>query len=267
MSLRNVEEAGVKPTRSAHAPNRAGSADEVRPPLPDERVTPENSSDSFGATVATIALAAAIAAAVVVGFHLPRSITSNFATNKAINVKAIVDRIIIAESGDNPNLRNKLSSATGAGQFLDDTWLEAVRRHRRDLIKGRSDIELLKLRRDAELTREIVARMVEQYVGTLQKRGLAVTPGSIYLAYFAGPAGAVALLSGAEDADAASLMAAADVTGRTTRQKLVKANPFLQPLTAGKLKTWADHKMQASPSGRNDLVLANRIYWNMQDPI
>jgi hypothetical protein len=51
-----------------------------------------------------------------------------------------------------------------------------------------------------------------------------VTPGSLYLTYFAGPAGAVALLSGAEGANAASLIASADVTGRTTREKLVSAN-------------------------------------------
>jgi len=44
-------------------------------------------------------------------------------------------------------------------------------------------------------------------------------------------------------APAASLMASADVTGRTTREKLVSANPFLKVLTVGDLKTWADHKM------------------------
>jgi hypothetical protein len=64
------------------------------------------------------------------------------------------------------------------------------------------------------------------------------------LVYFAGPAGAVALLTGADHADAATLMAAADVTGRTTRQKLVRANPFLEILTVGDLKNWADHKMR-----------------------
>ena len=82
----------------------------------------------------------------------------------------------------------------------------------------------------------------------LSKRRLPITPGSLYLTYFAGPAGAAALLSGAENADAASLMASADVTGRTTREKLVSANPFLKVLTVGDLKTWADHKMRVSNS-------------------
>jgi hypothetical protein len=159
-------------------------------------------------------------------------------------VKALVERIIFIESNGDRNAKNKRSSATGAGQFLEDTWLEAIRKHRRDLIQGRSDNELLELRRDAELAREIITRVIEQYATMLNKRGLPVTPGSLYLAYFAGPAGAVALLSGAEKADAASLMASADVTGRTTRDKLIRANPFLKVLTAGDLKNWADHKMR-----------------------
>jgi hypothetical protein len=240
----NVELAGAKPTHIAHTPSHAGSADEIRPPLPDERMAFDKSGDSLCVAIAAIALTAAIAAAVILSFNLSRSTPSNRATIEAIDVKALVERIIKVESAGIANKKNKLSSATGAGQFLDDTWLEAVRKHRRDLIKGRSDNELLKLRRDAELAREIITRLVEQYAGTLQKRGLPLTPGSLYLAYFAGPAGAVALLSAAEHADAASLMAAADATGRTTRQKLVRANPFLELLTVGDLKNWADHRMR-----------------------
>jgi hypothetical protein len=53
----------------------------------------------------------------------------------------------------------------------------------------------------------------------------------------------VAILSVSEDADAASLMASADATGRTTREKLINANPFLKALTVGDLKNWADRKM------------------------
>jgi hypothetical protein len=240
----NVELAGAKPTHFAHIPSQVGSTDEIRPPLPDERMASDKSGDSLCVAIAAIALTAAIAAAVILCFYLSRSTPSNRATIEAIDVKALVERIVKVESTGIANKRNKLSSATGAGQFLDDTWLEAVRKHRRDLIKGRSDKDLLKLRRDTELTREIITRLVEQYAKTLRKRGLPLTPGSLYLAYFAGPAGAVALLSATEHADAASLMAAADTTGRTTRQKLVRANPFLEVLTVRDLKNWADHRMR-----------------------
>ncbi|XIA63340.1 lytic transglycosylase domain-containing protein [Bradyrhizobium sp. TZ2] len=194
--------------------------------------------------MAIVAIALTAAIAIIVGCYVFRSTHSNRKTIEEIDVKALVERIIKVKSTGDANKRNKLSSATGAGQFLDDTWLEAMRKHRRDLIKGRSDKDLLELRRDIELTREIITRLVEQYAKTLQKRGLSLTPGSLYLAYFAGPAGALALLSSAEHANAASVMAAADATGRITRQKLVRANPFLEVLTVGDLKNWADHRMR-----------------------
>ncbi len=79
----------------------------------------------------------------------------------------------------------------------------------------------------------------------LKKRGLPVTPVTLYLAHFAGPAGAVAILSSSDNADAAALMASADSTGRTTREKLVNANPFLKALTVGEIKTWATRKMRS----------------------
>jgi hypothetical protein len=108
---------------------------------------------------------------------------------------------------------------------------------------GRSKKEVLDLRRDLEVSREIMTRFVEQNALMLSKRNLTVTPGTLYLTYFAGPAGALAVLSVSDDADAASLMASADVTGRTTREKLLNANPFLKSLTVGDLKKWADRRM------------------------
>jgi hypothetical protein len=156
----------------------------------------------------------------------------------------VVERIIRTESNGNSNAKNVRSSATGAGQILNQTWLEMIRKHRQDLVQGRTDNDLLELRSDPVLMREIVARMVESNATMLKKRGLPVTPGTLYLAHFAGSAGAVALLTGSDHLDAASLMASADSTGRSTREKLVKANPFLATFTVGDLKSWADRKMR-----------------------
>jgi hypothetical protein len=55
----------------------------------------------------------------------------------------------------------------------------------------------------------------------------------------------VAVLSVSENVDAAALMASADASGRTTREKLVNANPFLNELTVGDLKNWANQKMSS----------------------
>jgi hypothetical protein len=51
--------------------------------------------------------------------------------------------------------------------------------------------------------------------------------------------------------DAATTMANADATGRSTRDKIVYANPFLERFTVADLKSWAQRKM--------DMQLANQI--------
>jgi len=123
-----------------------------------------------------------------------------------------------------------------------------IRTHRPDLARERSEDEILELRGDANIAREITVRFAEQNAGTLRKRSLPVTPGTLYLAHFAGGGGAVAILSALENADAASVMASADATGRTNREKLIKANPFLERFTVADLKNWAHRKMAVPDS-------------------
>ena len=48
----------------------------------------------------------------------------------APTIDAVVERIIGVESHGDPNAKNKRSSATGLGQFLDETWLDMIRVHR-----------------------------------------------------------------------------------------------------------------------------------------
>jgi hypothetical protein len=192
------------------------------------------------------ALLAAPAFGVYAGLALHSWIFES-STLPAETVRVVVERIIQAESRGDPNARNARSSALGAGQFIDATWLELIRKHRSDL-KVRSESEILELRRDPVLAREITTRFVERNASILRRRGLPITPGTLYLSHFAGGAGAAAILTASADADAALIMANADATGRTSREKLIKANPFLEGITAGGLKKWADRKMQ--PPGR-----------------
>ena len=159
-------------------------------------------------------------------------------------IAAVVERIIVAESDGDPNLKNKRSSATGLGQFLNQTWLDLIRAHRPDLARGRDDSEILELRRDPKVASEITTRFTERNAAMMRRRGLPVTPGTLYLAHFAGGAGAVAILLALDNADAASVIANADVTGRTKRESIVKANPFLERFTVADIKSWADRKMR-----------------------
>ena len=161
-------------------------------------------------------------------------------------VSALVERIIAVESNGDPNAKNSRSSATGLGHFLDETWLDLVRAYRPDLARGHSARETLDLRREPKLAREIIVRYVERNVAALRQRGLPVTAGTLYLAHFAGRAGAVAILSAPDNSDAALVLANADSTGRTKRERLIKANPFLEHFTVADLKVWADRKMRGS---------------------
>ena len=219
---------------------------EIRPNR-DEAIVPIVPRDGGGRRVGllTVALLGALGLGWIGGSNsiaFSTLIDPELAGKAALN--AVVERIIHAESDGDPNAKNKRSSATGAGQFLDGTWLEMIRVHRPDLVEGRSEKDILELRRDPELAREITTRFVEQNAAMLSKRGLPVTPGTLYLAHFAGAAGAVAILSVPGNTDAASLMASADATGRMTREKIVGANPFLGDFTVADLKSWADRKMR-----------------------
>src|SRR6476659_5197547 len=80
-------------------------------------------------------------------------------------IDAIVDQIIKVESNGDPNLKNKRSSAVGLGQFLNETWLDLIRTHRPDLAREHSEGEILELRQDANIAREITVRFTEQNAG------------------------------------------------------------------------------------------------------
>jgi len=169
-------------------------------------------------------------------------------------VDAVVERIISAESNDNAAAKNKRSSATGPAQFLDTTWLEMIRTYRPDLAKGHSREQMLALRHDANIAREMTRRFAERHAAMLARRGLPVTPGTVYLAHFAGGAGAVAILTAQLEADAAQVMASADASGQTKREQIVKANPFLDKFSVADLELWADRKMRGLELRLTELV-------------
>lgn len=172
---------------------------------------------------------------------------------------ALVDSIIGAESGGNADARNPNSSAGGLGQFIDATWLAMLAKHRPDL-QGSPD-QLLALKSDPQLSREMTAAYAADNGKILIGAGYEASPGNTYLAHFAGPQGAVKVLSADPNAPVSSILGEA----------AVKANPFLQGMTAADLQAWAARKMggasqptqpqnaQTSPAGPANRVPAPSV--------
>jgi hypothetical protein len=150
----------------------------------------------------------------------------------------LLDQIIGAESGGDANARNPNSSAVGAGQFLARTWMDMLGKYRPDLITGKSREEILALRTDPNLSRDMTDAYAKENAGVLSGAGFEASPGNTYLAHFAGPQGAVKVLGADPSAPVSSILDPA----------AVKANPFLQKMTAGDLIAWAGKKMGTAPA-------------------
>src|SRR3954470_24490430 len=82
------------------------------------------------------------------GFSSRSRLHSLEQTGLVVDIDTVVDQIIKVESNGDPDAKNKRSSATGLGQFVKETWLILIRAHRPDLVKGRSEDEILEMRRD-----------------------------------------------------------------------------------------------------------------------
>jgi hypothetical protein len=158
---------------------------------------------------------------------------------------AIADQIIGVESGGDPFARNPRSSAGGAGQFIDSTWLSMISKYRPDIAQGKTKEQILQLKFDPALSKQMTDAYAQENASFLKQRGIEPTPGNTYLAHFAGPSGAAALHSD---------------PGKTVEALLgsdaVRANPFLRGKRGADVIAWAEGKM--NPGQRMAKVLRQR---------
>ena len=146
----------------------------------------------------------------------------------------IDNRIIQVESNGNPLARSKTSSASGLGQFTDKTWLDLIKQTHPELAADHNDAQLLALRADSTLSREMVTANRVQNAAYLKGQGIDATAGNIYLAHFLGAPDAAKVLRADPNTPVADLL----------DPKVVTANAsILAGKTAGTVAQWSDGKM------------------------
>ncbi len=161
--------------------------------------------------------------------HVPRSIVEKVVTAaKSADIDpALLMAIAEKESSFAPSARASTSSASGLFQFVEKTWLKALRafglRHGQEqavkAIEGGEEQprvaphkrgEILKLRNDPYLSAALAADMLKRDSDKIaEKVGRPLTPGETYLIHFLGPEDAsrfIVKLNETPNASAAQLL-------------------------------------------------------------
>jgi hypothetical protein len=158
---------------------------------------------------------------------------SEAATTGGTAIDTVVNKIIGVESGGNASAKNPKSSAAGLGQFIDSTWLATIKKHRPDIAAGKSAAQIIALKTDPALAREMTKAFTQDNAEYLTNRGVATTPGNIYLAHFLGAGGAVRVLKADPGASIGSIVG----------QDAITANPFLAGKSVADTIAWSNKKM------------------------
>lgn len=146
--------------------------------------------------------------------------------------ESLVNAIIGAESGGNPRAQNSKSSAGGLGQFTNSTWLGTLKAHRPDIARGKTDAQLLQLKYDPALSRELTGALASDNAAVLKSRGVEPTDKALSLAHFAGPQGAAAIYANPNGRVEATLSSGA-----------IEANPFLRGKSNADVIAWAGNRI------------------------
>lgn len=147
-------------------------------------------------------------------------------------------KTVRAESGGRNDAKAATSSAYGPHQFLKGTWAGLVKRYKPEWAKGLSSTQIQAMRGDRAKSDEMFAHFRRENQAVLSKAGQPINDATEYMAHFFGAGDAVKVLSASPDAPLSSIVPAATI----------KANKFLQGMTARDAKNWAARKMTMKAS-------------------
>lgn len=150
--------------------------------------------------------------------------------------EAHVNRILAIEgTGKDPR-----SSAVGG--FINSTWLGLIRKHRPELAQGRSEAEILDMRADGALRRDMAGALYDANIGALKRAGVEPTAGNSYLAHFFGASTAAAVIKAPPGQPISEVLVA--TVGAAKAQQIMEANPeVLRGRQSGTVVEWAARKM------------------------
>ncbi|MHA4730641.1 phage tail length tape measure family protein [Ensifer adhaerens] len=167
--------------------------------------------------------------------------------NAAGAIDQFVENVIQAESGGKANAKNPNSSASGAGQFIDSTWLQTARRYFAQQVQGLSDQQILAMRSDVEMNRRMIRAYASENAQALLEGGQIVNEATLQLAHFLGAGGALKVLK------AAPGTRIADIEGMGGA---IAANPSI--LGGGATREDVLAYAQRRTQSQRDLALATR---------
>lgn len=155
----------------------------------------------------------------------------------ALTMSSFLDRLMTAESGGRDHAANPRSTARGAFQFINSTFLKVARRHFPDKIAKLSDAQILALRYQRDFARKSAEAYTRDNAAYLARRGHKPSFVNLRLAFLLGPQGASRVL----EAKPQNLLSA------VLSPAALKANPFMRRMTVAGLIAKAANDLRVSP--------------------
>ena len=100
---------------------------------------------------------------------------------------SFIDKVVKVESGGNATAKNPNSTAFGAGQFTEATWLSMYKKNFETEAQSLTREEILAKRADPALSKRMVQAYASENEQFLKSKGLQVNDATLYLAHFLGP--------------------------------------------------------------------------------
>ena len=155
------------------------------------------------------------------------------------DTRTYLDKVASVESGNNPNAQSSTSSAAGLFQYTRGTWLPLIKQVRPELA-GKSDDELLALRKDPATARQVATVDADRNAGILAGQGIAPTDANKYVLHVLGQTDGIATLSAAPGTPLKGLISDAAIAANS--------DLFSRAPTSGAFVQWAQRKMGQAPT-------------------